>query len=527
MRTVIMDLSTIPVSSTEVVNLSADNAPMAADAPVRRRILAVSEGTHNRISFTGPEIEKMVTGCVNLKSERNLAYVPAPIVIGHTDNPMMKIGSTVNIWYDPARKAAIADIDLWQDTSMQRDLVKLIKRDPDNTFFSVRVIGQMDSNNKIHDMKLIHIANVIQPADSNARLIESSSSNETPKVETNLSEDGETKELRPDEIQESGVTPVQDGKQEDARDEVPEETPEEEAGKEGNNFVPDNPESYDIVDEDWTAPVVDNDNPSLFAFVGDISDVSTYKLPHHNADGDLIIDGLSEAMQGIGQAGIPEEFIEAVTAHLQAHQDEVNEAVGSEDDGNVEVVEGNLSDSDNGLYSYPKNLTDMTDDQSQQIIELQRINEMLVADLEEAQRALGTAEAEIEGLRDQVDVAEEKGQLIAEIKSLNLEVDEEFIQSMTVEQLQKYVEQLKNFAQRAQEKIDQAVKQAAPEEPAAPPMDAPAPPAAPPMPEEEKPMSLSDRFLTGRAKVDLCADGTTPADAALSLFGPVTKFTGR
>jgi len=534
MKTVVLDLGTIPVSSTEVVNLSADNS--APDSPVRRRILAVSEGTHNRINFSGPEIERMVKSAVDLKNDSNLSYVPAPIVIGHTDNPLMKVGSTVNLWYDSARKAAIADIDLWQDTSMQKDLVKLIRRDPDNTYFSVRVIGQMDNNNTIHDMKLIHIANVIQPADSNAKLLEANLSDES---------------LRPDEIQPSGEAPIQPGSTEDGRDKDPAvDTADDTMQAE---FVPEDPIDYDIVDEDWVAPdpsafggeTVDSlseDNRSLlvscFAYIGDINDFATYQLPHHNADGDLVIDGLAAALAAMDQVKIAEDVKSEVMQHLNNHQSEV-EAVGEDDDTsevepNVEVVEEEVPISDFSLNSYPKNLTIMTDDPSNKIIELQRhvdeyrrLNEVLVADLEEAQRALGAAEDEISGLRDQVDVAEEKGQLIAQIKSLNLDVDEEFIQSMTVEQLQKYLDQLMTFAQTAQQKIDEAVKNAAPKQEDAAPVP-PAQPDVPPTTDDDQQQSLSDKFLTGKAKVDLCAtEGITDAEAALKVFGPVTKYTGR
>jgi len=166
MEYVTIDLATIPLADTQELDFAAQDD---SDV-VRKRVLAVSEGTHNNFGFSADQIERMVTQ-VNLSSGDNATATRVPVTVGHTDDPSRKIGYIYNLTFDRDMKAAIADVELWKETELQRDILSMMKRDPKNTFFSVRVTGKVNPDRTIQDLNLIHLANVLQPADSNARLL--------------------------------------------------------------------------------------------------------------------------------------------------------------------------------------------------------------------------------------------------------------------------------------------------------------------------------------------------------------------
>ncbi len=90
------------------------------EQPLRRRIIAVSEGIHNGINFSGEEIRRMVQAAVELKEQEGRDYFAAPLVLDHSGRFLDKVGSTYNLIYDEERKAAVADVEFWQFTPMQR-----------------------------------------------------------------------------------------------------------------------------------------------------------------------------------------------------------------------------------------------------------------------------------------------------------------------------------------------------------------------------------------------------------------------
>ena len=353
-------------------------------APViRRRIVAVSEGTHNNIKFHGYELQKMVKGCVDLKAQKQSQYIAAPITVGHTDNPLLKVGTTYDLKYDPTMKAAVADVLFWQETGPQRDMAKLIQQDPENTFFSVRVLGKMDDEGGIHDLKLVHIANVIQPADTNAKIL------------AELSDDTESFDFSKKEDPKEEEAPV---------DEEEGEAPEEE---------PDDEEDTPVDDEE-------------------------------------------------------EEEEEEIDQSLYGSSEKIKYM--SNEDVTVE-----------------------------KIIELQRLNDILVADLEEAQRALIEAENTITDLNEQLEFAEQKGQLRAELAMMDFSLNEEFVDSLSVYQLQAYVEQLRDFASKKEEEEEEEDE------------------------EEEETADMSYRPPVGRSRsvrqqVDLSA-----SEQATAIFGDINK----
>lgn len=430
MKEVMLDFSTIPIAGTEEIQADFAWDAEKGEKPIRRRILAVSEGTHNRIKFDGQEIERMVKGCVDLKAQKKTAYIQAPITVGHTDNPLMKFGTTYDMRYDPTLKAAIADVELWPDTGVGREAIALMKRDPDNTFFSVRVLGKMDDDGGIHDLKLIHIANVLQPADSNAKMLRE------------LSDDAEKTDLSDEETNITSAT--EDLKKKDA---------DLQAGK-AVCEDPDpasEPDEIDDDEEESKDPVKTKD---------DIEDADAEEKEEE--EGEEQAQAGKQPQKKAKQEKPPEG---AKLASDEPTEDLSEDELDEDDDSSSEEEFGEYIEEseeqedgfDQPLYKDNEKQSSMTGEIAQRLIDMQRVNDRLVADLEEATHALSEAQAVIEDLQQKLEVAEEKGALIAEFKNLNLAIDQDFIASLDVDQLHRYLNQMKDLSaaqKKAEEKKD-------------------------------------------------------------------------
>ena len=237
----------------------------------------------------------------------------------------------------------------------------------------------MDDEGGIHDLKLVHIANVIQPADTNAKIL------------AELADDSESFDFSKKEEEEEAPVDEEEG-------EAPEEEP----------------------DDEEDTPVDD------------------------------------------------EEEEEEIDQSLYGHSEKIKYM--SNEDVTVE-----------------------------KIIELQRLNDILVADLEEAQRALIEAENTITDLNEQLEFAEQKGQLRAELAMMDFSLNEEFVDSLNVYQLQAYVEQVRDFASKKEEEEEEEDE------------------------EEEETADMSYRPPVGRSRsvrqqVDLSA-----SEQATAIFGDINK----
>jgi len=191
MTAVVVDLkvsawdAVVPDCGIGIQDLAKDDkpeqAPKSDAANLRLSILAVSEGKHNGINFASDEIEKMVTDSTELKTVEKRANYPVPLVLDHSDKFLDKIGATPDLRFGMAKSrdgkevpAALARVDVWRDLAAGDELAKRIERDPQNTYFSVRVRGELSEQGGelfIKNMKLVHIAVVQEPADSNARVM--------------------------------------------------------------------------------------------------------------------------------------------------------------------------------------------------------------------------------------------------------------------------------------------------------------------------------------------------------------------
>lgn len=71
---------------------------------------------------------------------------------------------------------------------------------------------------------------------------------------------------------------------------------------------------------------------------GDPDAKSSYKLPHHRADGTLVPRGVSAAAQRLGQADIPEDDKAGVRSHLGGHYGEMDKTPPWEEEGESAAV---------------------------------------------------------------------------------------------------------------------------------------------------------------------------------------------
>ncbi len=166
----------------EAYNFSEDKP--GENKPLQRRIIAVTEGVHNQTEVSAAELKEMVARADEIKSKENRELYPVPIVLDHSYRFLDKTGGTFGLEYSdkietPNGKlpGVTADIEFWEDTPIQKEVAARIRRDPENTYFSIRFYGMLhyDSQNDRYfwtDMVLVHIAVVNEPADGNARIMD-------------------------------------------------------------------------------------------------------------------------------------------------------------------------------------------------------------------------------------------------------------------------------------------------------------------------------------------------------------------
>ncbi|MDD3039022.1 hypothetical protein [Bacteroides sp.] len=107
-----------------------------------------------------------------------------PLVLDHSRDMLDKVGAVYDVAYGTAKgvndsdiSSCIAQVIFWNETSRQQEMVKILRKDPENIYFSVSVNGRFIESKKtgavakMIDMNLKHIAVVQEPADKNARII--------------------------------------------------------------------------------------------------------------------------------------------------------------------------------------------------------------------------------------------------------------------------------------------------------------------------------------------------------------------
>ncbi len=379
--------------SQEITNLGEESQSKS----LRRRIVAVSEGKHNGILFSGEEIRVMVDRAIALKEQEKREYFAAPLVLDHSHRVLDKVGATYNLFYDEERRAAIADVEFWQYTPMLQEVAKRVEHDPENTYFSVRVKGNLRDDNSITDLQLIHIAVVLEPADKNARIIEELKNSKSKEIDIM---DLGVVPSNPNNKKAEINTPWQKPTLKDFTSKSWEELSDTEKRRIASHFA-------------WAAKMP----PDTF---GDL------KLPHHRAnDGAVVWNGVRAAMAALmgarGGVQIPAGDKRKVYSHLATHYKQFDKTPP-----NFEALEEAfelLLLSDLYLNTSQENSVHMTNEQEK----LEQQIEELTAKLEETRKELESARKE-----------NEKIDLIAEIIAIDSQVDREFIKSLSKEQLEKY-----------------------------------------------------------------------------------------
>ncbi|RLI75993.1 hypothetical protein DRP05_13690 [Archaeoglobales archaeon] len=358
----------------------------------------------------------MVDAAIQLKEQEGRDYFAAPLVLDHSYRFLDKVGSTFNLFYDEERKAAIADVEFWNFTPMLKEVAERVKRDPENTYFSVRVRGRLKDDNSITDLKLIHIAVVLEPADSNARII----------GELNEKEGFDMSKL--DEVFDFGV-------------------------------VPEHPWKYGKTDKPWRKPALQDFTSSSWEELSNEEKINItghyawapknppdkftdLKLPHHDPKTHAVSwPGVRAAMAALmgarGGVNIPAGDKRKVYNHLAAHYKEFDKTPP-----NFEALEEAfelLRDfSDFALNSDNKTESNME-------AELQE----KIANLEKEKAEL---EAKVNDLTEKIKEADEKLTLMAEIISIDPQVDRDFLKSLNKEQLEKYKADLERRFTKTTEK---------------------------------------------------------------------------
>jgi cell division protein FtsB len=406
----------LTLSAKEAIVPDVFDFSVSDDEPLKRRIVAVSEGIHNGIVFNGEEIRRMVEDAIELKRREGREYFATPLVLDHSYRFLDKVGSTFNLAYDEERKAAIADVEFWNFTPMLKEVAERVKQDPENTYFSVRVRGQLRDDNSITDLKLIHIAVVLEPADSNARII----------GELNEKEDFDMSDMSSDVV-DLGVVPNNPSGYKKAEINTPWSKP----------------RLQDFTSKDWSE-LSDQEKRRIaahFAWSPKMppNAFTDLKLPHHRpSDGAVVWNGVRAAMAALmgarGGVQIPAADKRKVYSHLAAHYKEFEKTPP-----NFEALEEAFALlSDFALNMDGDEDKNMEADLQEKIADLEKQNAELQAMVKELDERLKDLDA--------------KADLMAEIIAIDSQVDRDFLKSLNREQLEKYKADLERRFTKTTEK---------------------------------------------------------------------------
>lgn len=162
---------------TDMAQANSGGEPTGS--PLRRRIIAVSEGRHNGINFDADAIRYLVDQARAEKLAEGDYDVP--LVLDHQANVLNMVGETKDIEFKETvtvrgktvKNAAVASVEYWEHTPMLKEVSGRVRKAPRKVKYSVRVKGdvQRDASTgqlRINKPMLIHIAPVLEPADKNA-----------------------------------------------------------------------------------------------------------------------------------------------------------------------------------------------------------------------------------------------------------------------------------------------------------------------------------------------------------------------
>lgn len=128
---------------------SADLAKEKEGGAVKRRVVAITEGKWNDTVFRSEELDKVPENTERMKGRDARNNLNVPLVIDHSDDLLKRIGTTLAMTAGTIEKdgkqikALILDHEFLQTTSVQKDVVALVKAAPDEILFSIRACGDL------------------------------------------------------------------------------------------------------------------------------------------------------------------------------------------------------------------------------------------------------------------------------------------------------------------------------------------------------------------------------------------------
>lgn len=397
-----------------ITSWSSDSGNIEFEEDNRNRfpIIAMTEGIHNMFEISAEELKLMVSRADLTKAEEKRSFYKVPIILDHSHEFLKKVGATVFLEFDKEVKArngkilqgVKAVVELWDDTPMQREVLARVKRDLENTYFSISARGVLEETEtegawaKIVDMVLIHIAIVNEPADENAAV--------------DCSADVTVIE----EEYENSENAVSD---EDA--ELPKETQPQ----------PQTEEVSAALDTSEMTPDVTPEQPT------ETDTANSHSTKYQQQQGESIT-AAHTSMQHDSSAA-PTDFNEKITTsdYALADNTDQNQYIGDQDSGitkefneNKEKSDFHLSDQgDTGVSM------DSTDLQANKVDATMQKFEQMSADLVNVTKERDEALARADAAEASVAEFKEKLPLVGEVKALDASIDDATLVGFSKEQL--------------------------------------------------------------------------------------------
>lgn len=163
-------------------------------------LIAITEGIFNDTEFTAEELSLMKQRADEAWAKNKTA---APMMSGHTAEFLQKVGKTLGYEVktidteDGKKTALLQKIQLWNTTSVQKDIAALIEQDPDNCYSSVRVGGMQVYNTSTGrwqwtNSQIIHNAFTTEPACPYAGVVTNHTKSDSPFLPESRKSEGMT-----------------------------------------------------------------------------------------------------------------------------------------------------------------------------------------------------------------------------------------------------------------------------------------------------------------------------------------------
>lgn len=173
----------------------ADLAKEKEGGAVKRRVVAMTEGTWNGTTFRSEEIDKIPTNTERRKGRDEAGTYNVPLVLDHSDDFLKRVGTTFNMQTGPVEKdgkdikALILDHEFLQLTSVQKDTAAIVQASPQGVFFSIRCGGDLKYDGVTSeyywtDLWIDHDSIVTDPACTNTGIVGELSRKSDPPLNT-------------------------------------------------------------------------------------------------------------------------------------------------------------------------------------------------------------------------------------------------------------------------------------------------------------------------------------------------------